>query len=244
MATMQDTLAKAALAVGLIAPATMVLGALGTRFGFWSFSMGFRFLFTGAFVAAAVLVLGIAVLIFALRAGRTGDALPVGIGLVASVLALAVVGWQYRLATTVPPIHDISTDRVDPPAFSALVAARGGAANPLDYTAETATQQANGYPRIDTLRSDLPPAESLRKAAVVARRFGWQVVNEDPHKGIVEATETTFWFGFKDDVVVRVRASDGVGSLIDLRSVSRVGKSDLGANARRIERFLARFQEH
>ena len=69
----------------------------------------------------------------------------------------------------------------------------------------------------------------------------WEIVNSDRRAGIVESTATTFWFGFKDDVVIRIRAANGT-SLIDLRSVSRVGMSDLGANAARITRFLAEFE--
>jgi uncharacterized protein (DUF1499 family) len=67
-----------------------------------------------------------------------------------------------------------------------------------------------------------------------------KIESTDIAAGLVEATATTFWFGFKDDVVVRVVAN-AAGSRIDIRSVSRVGQSDIGANAARIEKFLAAF---
>ena len=91
------------------------------------------------------------------------------------------------------------------------------------------------------LSVDFFPGTDAERAAAIARDLGWEVVNEDPSQGIVEATDTTFWFGFKDDVAVRVRA-DGQGSRVDVRSVSRVGQGDLGANAQRIGEFLQKMK--
>ena len=235
-----DRLAQVVLGVGLIALAAMPVGALGSRFGLWRFETGFQFMFTATFVAAAVLVLGIAVLVFALRAGRSAAALPIGIGIAASVVTLGIMGFQYRLATTVPPIHDVSTDRNDPPQFAVLVDARGEHANPLEYSEATAEHQAAAYPHIRTARTDLDPAASFAKALTVAEDLGWEIANADRSASLIEATATTFWFGFKDDVAIRIRA-DNDGSRVDLRSTSRVGLSDLGANAERIAAFLQRF---
>ena len=78
-----------------------------------------------------------------------------------------------------------------------------------------------------------------RAARHAARELGWEIAAAVSGEGRIEATDQTFWFGFKDDVVVRVRAADG-GSRVDVRSVSRVGRSDVGTNARRIRRFLQR----
>lgn len=236
-------LAMAVLVVGLLALAALPVGALGTRFGFWPFARGFQFLFSGVYVAAGVLVLGAALLFFALRAGRGMDALPIGIGLAASISVLIVVGWQYRLATTVPHLHSVSTDRDDPPAFEAIAALRGPGANPLDYDERDARAQAEGYPGIAPERSPRAPAESYARALAAARDFGWEIVRADDRDLMIEATATTFWFGFKDDVAIRVRGAAGGGSVVDVRSVSRVGSSDLGANAKRIAAFLERFRE-
>ena len=96
------------------------------------------------------------------------------------------------------------------------------------------------YPGLKTLQSDLSVGEAVDRAVEVLTNQGIEIVNSDKDSGIVEATATTFWFGFKDDVVVRVR-SDGDGSKIDVRSVSRVGQSDVGANAARIMKFLEAF---
>ena len=231
---------RAVLIVGLGALALLPLGALGTRFGFWDVGRGFQLMYTGVFVAAAVLVLGIAVLVFALRAGRKNAVLPIGIGLLASIIALATMGQQYRLTTTLPPINDITTDLDDPPAFGALEL-RGGRV--LDYEPDKGVAQRRSYSHIETERSDLAPDDASRKALTVARELGWDVLADTDADGelTLEATATTFWFGFVDDVVVRIRP-DGRGSLVDVRSASRVGSSDLGANARRIDAFMARFR--
>ncbi|MGH7421143.1 MAG: DUF1499 domain-containing protein, partial [Candidatus Rokuibacteriota bacterium] len=81
------------------------------------------------------------------------------------------------------------------------------------------------------------PDRVLARAVDVARGLGWEIVAVAPAEGRLEATDRTPWFGFRDDVVVRVRP-DGAGSRVDVRSVSRVGRSDLGTNARRIRGFL------
>ena len=231
---------RAVLIVGLGALALLPLGALGHRFEFWDFGRGFQFMYTGVFVAAAVLVLGIVVLVFALLARRKKAVLPIGIGLLASVVALATMAQQYRLTTTLPPINDITTDLDDPPAFGALDLRGRGV---LDYDPDKGVAQRGGYSHIETERSDLAPDDASRKALAVARELGWDVLADTDADGelTLEATATTFWFGFVDDVVVRIRP-DGGGSLVDIRSASRIGSSDLGANARRIDAFMARFR--
>ena len=236
-----NRLSKAVLIVGLVGLALLPLGALGAKFGIWHFGRGFQLLYTGTFVSAAVAVLGIAMIAFALRAGRKDAALSAGIGVAAAVVALAFTGWQFRLTTTAPPINDVTSDIGDPPAFAAIEL-RGG--QPLEYDPAKAEQQQWGYPHIDTERSALAPEAALERAVEVARGLGWDVVASGPQGEdlTVEAVATTFWFGFLDDVVVRIRA-DGGGSLVDIRSASRVGRSDLGANARRIDAFLADFRE-
>ena len=231
---------RAVLIVGLGALALLPVGALGTRFGFWDFGRGFQLMYTGVFVAAAVLVLGIAVLIFALRGGRKKAAVPIGIGLRASIVALATMCQQYRLTTTVPPINDITTDLDDPPVFGALDLRGAGV---LDYVPDKGVAQRRSYAHIATERSSLAPDDAWQKALAVSSELGWDVLADTNVDGerTLEATATTFWFGFVDDVVVRIR-SDGSGSLVDVRSASRVGSSDLGANARRIDAFMARFR--
>lgn len=239
----KKALPRTVLIVGLLAPALAVVGALGARLAAWDFQTGLQFVFTAAFAASAVLLVGAAVLVFVLRTGRRAEALPVCSGLAGSVLVLAVLGWHYHLVVSLPFIHDISTDRNDPPAFHLLAELRGEDANPLDYNKTIAHLQGVHYPHLNTVRSGLAPAESFGRAAMVGEELGWRIVHEARDGSVLQATDTTFWFGFTDDVVIRIRP-DRDGSLIDLRSVSRVGVHDLGTNATRIGEFIERFGEH
>ncbi len=139
-----------------------------------------------------------------------------------------------------PAIHDITTDTSTPPQFDAIVALRADAPNSLEYGgADLATMQHESYPDLETLVVGLPPAQVVEQARDVATVMGWEIVAADGPAGRLEASDTTFWFGFTDDIVVRARAVTG-GTEVDVRSVSRVGVGDLGANARRIRTFLER----
>jgi uncharacterized protein (DUF1499 family) len=140
----------------------------------------------------------------------------------------------------VPPIHDITTDVADPPTFEQALVLRGDDANPIDLDADTINQQLAAYPNVKTLRSELSLEDAFQRAQQLAEKMGWEITRSDLNAGVIEAVETTRIMGFKDDVVIRVR-TDADGTLVDLRSVSRVGVSDLGANAARIEDFLNRF---
>lgn len=160
-------------------------------------------------------------------------------GLLLSVLVAGFIWSLYDTARSVPPIHDITTDTANPPPFQAVLANRDAGTNsPLYAGEEIARQQAQAYPDIRPLSLALPPAEALALAERAARSLKWDIVAIDPGAGRLEATDTTLWFGFKDDVVVRVQPSES-GTVLDIRSASRVGVSDVGANAARIRRFFA-----
>ncbi|MEQ8857261.1 MAG: DUF1499 domain-containing protein [Pseudomonadales bacterium] len=232
---------KAILIGAVIAAVLLLVGALGSRFGLWAFGTGFTMLMAGSALAAIGLVTGIAGIIAAHARDLANDKPGVYLGTLVCLLIVALMGLQYRTAVSVPPIHNISTDTDDPPQFDAVVALRGEGSNPLDYNAEElAPLQAGAYPWVQTLDSDLDPAAAVARAEQVLQDMGLEVVNVDPTAGRVEATDTSFWFGFKDDLVVRVRPG-AEGSVVDVRSVSRVGMSDLGKNAQRIGEFLERF---
>ena len=100
-----------------------------------------------------------------------------------------------------------------------------------------AAQQREAYPDLQPAMLDAPPAEAFERALAAVYRMRWQLVQADEPAGRIEATDTTFWFGFKDDVVIRVRP-DGGGSRIDVRSLSRVGGGDAGTNAARIREYV------
>jgi len=135
-------------------------------------------------------------------------------------------------------LHDISTDLDDPPAFEAVLPLRKGARNPPHHGGEkVAAEQRQAYPWLKPLFLEAAPAEVTAAAERMMRQMGWQVVAVDAGRGRLEAVATTRWLRFRDDVVVRIRAEGGK-TRVDMRSKSRLGKSDLGANARRIRAFL------
>ncbi len=228
---------KAILMGGVIGAILLPLGALGTKFGIWPFTGGFLLLAGGTILATVAVLGGVVALIIANRNGLVGERPAIYMGMVVGALVLAFMGMQYNRASSVPPIHNISTDVSDPPAFDKIVALRGEA-NPLEYdAAKLAEPQQAANPWVKSLESPAQPDAAFAAAVAALDGMGLEVVNQDPASGRIEATDTTFWFGFKDDVVVRIRPN-GAGSTIDARSVSRVGQSDLGLNAQRIGRLF------
>lgn len=216
----------------------VALAGLGSRWGWWHFRTGFLILQWGGYIglaAAAVSLIGTGA---AWSGNPRRGLLPAVAGL---AIALVIVGilWQWKqTAQRVPPIHDITTDTENPPAFVALLPLRADAANPAAYGGpEIASQQHKGYPNLRPLLLPAPPTLAFERALKAARDMGWQIIDSNPSEGRIEATDTTFWFGFKDDIVVRIRQVEG-GSRSDVRSVSRVGRSDVGTNAKRIEKYL------
>jgi len=230
--------AKAILIGSLIGALLLPLGALGSRFGIWSFQVGFLGLAGGTILATLGLALGLVGLVVASKRKLPENKPPIYLGIAISVLVLGVMGFQFNAAYSVPPIHNISTDVDDPPQFDKVVALRGEGSNPLEYdSASIAPLQQEHYPWVKPFVTDDNMADAYARALAAVESVGLEVVNADPTGGLIEATATSFWFGFKDDVVVRVRPTAS-GSVVDVRSVSRVGLSDLGANARRIGRIL------
>jgi uncharacterized protein (DUF1499 family) len=227
-----------ACAVSIVA-FLLVLGAgPGTRWGVWGFRTGLSALRMAMYPAGVGALLGLIALGLGPQRGLAAAAIVIAAGAAAPPLLFL------RAARAVPAIHDISTDTADPPAFEVVVPARAaaGASNSVDYGGpEIAAQQQAAYPDLKALVLADPPGAALERALRVARELGWAVVDVDPARGRIEATDTTRWFGFKDDVVVRVRP-EKTGSRVDVRSLSRVGRSDVGANARRIRLYLQRLQ--
>ena len=144
----------------------------------------------------------------------------------------------YLAAKHLPRIHDISTETEDPPQFVAILPLRKDAPNPSVYGGpEIASKQREAYPDIKPLVLNVPLGEAFDRALAAARGMSWKIVNADREELRIEATDTTFWFGFRDDIVIRISPPDGKAR-IDVRSVSRVGLSDVGTNAARIRRYL------
>lgn len=160
-------------------------------------------------------------------------------GFVIAGVAAAYPLAMLQKAASVPVIHDITTDIVEPPAFVALAGHRDGAENPDEYPGlEVAMEQTKAYPTIKPFVTAMPPPALFVEARTTAEAMGWEIVSASEADGRIEATDTSAFFGFKDDIVIRIR-EEGEGSRLDMRSKSRIGQSDIGANAARIEKFLA-----
>jgi uncharacterized protein (DUF1499 family) len=231
-------LAAVALALGLGCGAGEALAGIGYRLHWWGVSGGVRTMQWSAMAAIGALVLAVVAVIAAHRDGRPRV---IGVAWLALAAGAATAGppvYFARLATQLPGIHDISTDLEDPPRFVAIVPLRQGAPNGLERSAKVAEQQRAGYPDIAPMRLELPPARTFDLADRAARRMGWDIIALVPEQGRIEATATTLLFGFKDDVVIRITPDAAGGSRVDVRSVSRIGQSDIGTNARRIRAFM------
>lgn len=229
-----------AVVLSIVALVVLLVSGPGARLELWGFRTGFSMMRWAVYLGLAGAVLGVVSLL--VPALRRAGAVPAAIALVLG-LAVAYVPWSgVQKARSVPPIHDITTDTAEPPAFVALLPARLAAPNGAEYAGEDiARQQREAYPDVQPMRLDAPPAQAFERALAAAEAMGWDIAEANAADGRIEATDTTFWYGFKDDVVVRVRA-DGAGSRIDVRSMSRLGGSDVGANAERIRRYLARIE--
>jgi len=224
-----------------IAILLLALAPFGWRVGWWGYRFSLLTLMPyAAYAGLAAAIVSALLLLFARRAiGARGGAMALA-ALVAGGLA-AYVPWHYRtLARSVPPIDDITTDTANPPAFVAVVAARlAQGDNPATYGgARIAQQQRRAYPDIAPLALAIPPARAFSHALDTAQHMGWTIVDGDPVTGRIEANDRSLWFGFTDDIVIRISAS-GTGSRVDLRSSSRHGRGDFGVNAARIRAYLA-----
>ncbi len=223
--------------------AAMGAGA-GTRLGWWDFRQGFKILNWAAYFGIAGTIVSIAGAILARPGGRYRGLLPSIAGILLGAIAFGVPASYYYTAKRLPRIHDITTDTANPPKFHAVLEFRKGAPNSPEYGGpEIAAEQRAAYPDIRPLEAAIPTDKAYYGALETAIKMGWRIVNGNEREGRIEATDTTRWFGFKDDIVIRISPAAGNGSRIDIRSVSRVGISDVGANACRIRSFLKRLEK-
>ncbi|HEX2091890.1 MAG TPA: DUF1499 domain-containing protein [Longimicrobiaceae bacterium] len=232
-------IALAGLALALLAGLLILLAGPASRWGWWHFRTGFTLIRWGAYLGILAALVCAAALV---RDWRRGWPLAAA-GLVVALLAVGIP-WSFRrTAAGAPPIHDITTDTQNPPAFVAIAPLRADAPNPAAYEGEAvAAQQRRAYPDLRPLMLTLPPSTAFDEALITAQEMGWEIVAAEKGEGRIEATDQTTWFGFKDDVVVRVMPSAGI-TRVDVRSVSRVGRGDMGTNARRVRSFLQRLRE-
>ena len=205
-------MSRVASLLAVVAVVLLALSGPAVRLGVVPYTAGILML-------PAAGILGLAAAIVALVAMfRGGGVFKPAMALIVGVAAALVPASAYVLARSVPPINDISTD-----------------------PKEQSEAQRKAYPDIQPLRLAVAPNIAFERAKGAIEEAGWEIVREDPSAGRIEAVATTFWFGFKDDVAIRI-AADGPGSRVDMRSKSRVGRGDLGTNAQRIRMYQRRLQ--
>ena len=232
---------------GVVLLIILVTGPLGYKFLDVSLQTSLVSLLVSLSGGALVFLIGLVYLVIAMRSDLVRNRNLVIVSMILGLLPVGIMGPQMAAAVDVPPIHDITTDTANPPEFVAIVPLRKNAPNGYEYGATEAwpaeklgATTMEAYPGLKSIESDLSVADAVDRAEATLLAMGLEVVAVDRDAGVVEATATTFWFGFKDDMVVRV-VGDGEGSRIDLRSMSRVGQSDVGANADRITDFFNQF---
>ena len=269
MRKLRNVWVRTALIVSLLLPVYFVVAALGTKFGLIDWRVGFGLLIfkLGMKVVLGVLAFAVLALLLALlvrpRAGWKS-------ALVAVLIPLAFIGYAASVmakAKTIPPIHDVATNVDDPPSFSEeVLAARarveGGnpmaplnvplrdlpqykpmAASPRMAAVADKTVGQLGFaanPGVEPVTLSKTPGRAFDIAQAAARKQGWTITAADKQAGTIAALAETFWFGFKDDVAIRVRPGAAPGtSVVDVRSTSRVGLGDIGANGKRVAAYLA-----
>jgi uncharacterized protein (DUF1499 family) len=229
--------------LAVLAALAAMLAGFGSRWGLWYFRTGFVILRWAAYVGiAATLASLIGAILTRPTTLRRGFLFSI-FGLVIGILVFGVPWYYWRTVQRVPAIHDITTDTQNPPRFVSILPLRKNAPNPSEYGGpEIAAKQRAAYPDLAPAIFSLPVHKAFERALAAARKMGWVIVDANPAEARIEATDTTFWFGFKDDIVIRIIPADH-GSRVDIRSVSRVGKSDVGMNAKRIRKYLKELKQ-
>lgn len=235
---MTHRLSRLLLLLIVVCAIAVVVSGPGYRLGWWSLPVAFTLLRWPAYIAVGAMIVALitAILTRPGTARRGFDvalaAIMIGAGIIIGPLVMMA------RASSVPAIHDITTDVDDPPEFVDVLPRRSGAANTAVYGGPNiAALQKQAFPRIAPLELTVTPEIAFARALALVNESGWELVASNPANGRIEATATTPFFGFKDDIVLRIVKST-TGSRVDMRSVSRIGRSDIGTNARRIEEFL------
>jgi hypothetical protein len=252
------TLAWVSLIGAGIGGAIALTACAGAHLGWWDYNSGLRILIPGVGVGAVGLAAGLAWLGWALWMNTAVGGRIAGIGLAGSLLLVGIPLHNLWLEYSLPRLHDVSTDIGDPPQFHALLAKRKGAPNPPEYDgprvivfhgASMTTAVAQKYAwlnikSLEQLAGTVPQKEWVKKfywrSLNAVNALDWQVAGFDLAEGRIEATSTSFWFGVKSDIVIRVRPAGAIGVRVDIRAKSRIGEHDHGRNAGLIGDFLAK----
>ncbi|MBI4651926.1 DUF1499 domain-containing protein [Candidatus Desantisbacteria bacterium] len=221
---------------------TAIFSGLGTRWALWDFRTGLKIFRWAVYAEMIAFVITLVLCILTVnKQSKPAFTLSI-IGFLISISVLSIaLKWMYT-AKSVPAIHDITTDIENPPEFDMILKLRKDAPNPPEYGGkQISSQQIKAYPDIKPTIIKLIKIDAYELCLAIAKEMNWEIVNTKQNEGFIEATDRTFWFGFKDDIVIRITPFDN-SSRIDLSSVSRVGRSDIGTNAKRIQKFLKKLE--
>jgi uncharacterized protein (DUF1499 family) len=219
--------------IGVLSIIMILISGPFTRLGIYPFTAGLLVFFVGSLAGLAAIIAALIRLI----SGTQFPAITVT-GLIFGALSFGLIVISFLGAIKAPVIHDITTDTIDPPGFISILPLRKNALNPVEYGGpDVAGKQISAFPDIKTIHSGLSRDKAFDKALKAAESLKWEIVDQNREKGRIEAFDTTFWFGFRDDIVIRIKAENG-GSVTDIRSLSRVGMGDMGTNARRVRKFI------
>ncbi|HEX3809339.1 MAG TPA: DUF1499 domain-containing protein [Rhizomicrobium sp.] len=244
-------LGKLAFATFLVALAIGIVSAAGTRLGVWDYHIGLMAMFPWCvFVALGAVALALVWIVIAVIKGTGEGARWAMSALIGAIVLLYTPLTAISNASGMPHIHDITTDIDYPPQFDTLLPLRQGAETPPDYDGairvrdngvlhSTSYLQRKYYGDIYPRGILLPPTKVFWRAFRAAKGMGWNIVSFDPNTGRIEATDTSFFFGITDDIVIRVKPS-GQGARVDVRSKSRINQPDLGRDAQGIRDFFKR----
>ncbi len=213
------------------------------RLQIWPMGISFKIIAFTGYISIAGLVISFLLGLFSVL--KKKPTIVKGCVIAGILFAIPAVGltMQFVKVKSLPFIHHVSTDTNNPPQFQAIIALRGENSNPLTYdTEKLAPLQLSAYPEVKPILSKLTKVQAFDRAIATAKSLGWEIITQDGEQGIIEAVDTTLLWAFKDDVVIRIQETE-TGSKIDLRSISRIGGSDLGANAKRVIKFITSFEK-
>jgi Protein of unknown function (DUF1499) len=206
--------------------------------------------FAAALVVAAIaVVLAAAAAVTIWRDGLKGAG-QAAFGFFLAAALVAYPAYLAALAFVLPPINQVSTDPASPPPFMFSTKARKARAGfePPPLGEETRAEQGAAYPDLETVKVEMDSSEAYRLALGVASDLGWRIVDAEPPNlagdgsALIEATVRSLFFGLVSDIAIRIRPG-ATQTAIDVRSVSRLGKHDFGANAARVRRFIVAVKE-
>jgi len=238
-----SSLANWARNLAVFSVVAVVVSIIIVRFGFLEIKPALATFFGGLAIAALSILVGLAGFAAIWQNGTRGMG-RILLAFLINALVLAYPAYlvvQYR---KLPPIHDITTDPIDPPRFEALARLRtGDGANPAVYAGlYSAEQQRHFYPDIEPIDLEIPVDRAYALALQIVNKRKWLVIDErapqPPRRiGRIEAVARTPIMGFREDVSIRI-VPDGEDSHVDIRSASRYFDSDLGSNAARVSKFI------